>query len=96
MHVHACFHVYKVLYLHTSFHILHLFLDIRYVGVTIGPRHKYSSEPYSRAKELRKASLKDFFGVCVCGLKGGGGGGGGVGGSGGSRGGFISSMEPLF
>ena len=24
-----------------------------YVGVTIGPSHKYSSEPYDRARELR-------------------------------------------
>lgn len=30
-----------------------------YVGVTIGSRHKYSSEPYSRAQELRKREHDD-------------------------------------
>ena len=34
---------------YTNIHI-----SYSYVGVTIGSRYKYSSEPYDRAKELRK------------------------------------------
>ena len=35
---------------------------LSYVGVTIGPSYKCSSEPYDRSKELRKVCVC----VCVC------------------------------
>ena len=36
--------------------VLQFYFANRYVGVTIGPNHKYQSEPYDRAREARKVN----------------------------------------
>ena len=52
--------MYMHMYIHTCMY------THSYVGVTIGPTSKYSSEPYDRSKEMRNVSSMTVWTGLTC------------------------------